>query len=150
MTDSDSDAIPTVRREQRDAIREEVVWMLNSACDDFGMCLVRKEDFDEAQCFRRDIEDWSALMDDLGWAVDDPRDSFEITLPWERLRRVLARLRDWTGTTLLAHGLGRLKGLDEEGHHERALLIGEACADIHMALPVEFVRTSHDCARSCR
>lgn len=152
MTGYEPDAQPTPKltRKQRDAIREEVVWMLNSACEDFGMCLVQKEDFDDAQRLRQDFEDWSALLDDLGWAADDPRDSFEITLPWERLHRVLRRLREWAGTTMLSHALGSLKGLDEDGQTKRAVIIGEACGDIHLALPVEFMRRAYDCPRRCR
>lgn len=43
----------------------------------------------EAQVLRQRYEDELRLLDDLGWSPEDKRESFELTIPIERLTRLL-------------------------------------------------------------
>lgn len=42
----------------------------------------------------REHRDYLRLLDDLGWALHDPRPHFPLTMPVEALGRTLARLAD--------------------------------------------------------
>lgn len=42
----------------------------------------------------REHRDYLRLLDDLGWAVQDPRPTFPITMPADALGRTLAQLAD--------------------------------------------------------
>lgn len=42
----------------------------------------------------REHRDYLRLLDDLGWAVHDPRPDFPLTMPVDALGRALARLAD--------------------------------------------------------
>ena len=42
----------------------------------------------------REHRDYLRLLDDLGWAVHDPRPGFPLTMPVEALGRTLAQLAD--------------------------------------------------------
>lgn len=45
-------------------------------------------------CGRALMADSLQLLDDLGWAEHDPRDSFELTMPQEALDTILDRFRE--------------------------------------------------------
>jgi len=53
-------------------------------------------DTDELNAHRiiREHRDYLRLLDDLGWAVHDPRPDFPLTMPVAALGRTLARLAD--------------------------------------------------------
>jgi hypothetical protein len=87
---SSSGARLTIDREQRAAIYEDVTNHL-SAIGDVDL-LIRRGELETAQRLRREFEEDLRLLDDLGWASDDPRTSFELTMQLPELARALARL----------------------------------------------------------
>jgi hypothetical protein len=117
-------------RRQRDAVRETVIWNLASACTDFEMSLVQREDYKHARRLRREIEDAAALLDHLGWEFQDLRESFELALPRKQLRRIAKRLKQSAANELFAHAIGLLKGLDEDEQYDRAVIVGRVCLEI--------------------
>ena len=143
---------PTARvsSEQRDAIREEVIWMLDIGSQDFRAALVQIEDFDDARRLRQHIEDWSALLDDLGWATRDPRQSFDLTLSGSVFTACSPDSVSGLERCCFGLAMESSQGPGEDAQSMRALIIAEACRDIRRSLPVAFDRTPYDCARRRR
>lgn len=94
------------------------------------MSLAQLEDYDGARRLRRELDDWAALLDGLGWKPHDSRESFKLSLPRKQLRRVARRLKKSATKDLFAHALGFLNGLDEDETYERAAIVGRVCVEI--------------------
>jgi hypothetical protein len=88
-------------RELRQAIYADVVTHL-SAIGDVHLML-EQDDFTSAQRLGREFQEDLRLLDDLGWAVDDPSESFKLTMPLEELARVVQRLHDRSAEALRAY-----------------------------------------------
>ena len=83
----------TIAREQRDRLRYEAIGQL-SAVGDIELCL-SGGNYGEARAYANRFRDDMRLLDDLGWAEDDGRESFELTMPPAQLRRTLRRYLTW-------------------------------------------------------
>jgi hypothetical protein len=92
-----------IDRKQREAIYEEVTDHL-SGLGDVHITL-RQGDHVTAQRLRREFDQDLRLLDDLGWAEDEPGESFELTMPADELARVIRRLHDYTASALHTHVL---------------------------------------------
>jgi len=95
-------------REQRDAVREEVVCDLSGIGD-----LTIAVDKGEVAAALRLRERFVAavwLLDDLGWAADDPRERFELTLAGDQLESALEHLQDNAAAVLREHVLDPYDG----------------------------------------
>jgi hypothetical protein len=92
-----------IDRKQREAIYEEVTDHL-SGLGDVHITL-RQGDHATAQRLRREFDQDLRLLDDLGWAEDDSRESFELTMQADELTRVIRRLHDYTASALRVHVL---------------------------------------------
>lgn len=117
-------------RQQRDAVRDTVIWNMTSACSDLELSLSRCHDYKEARRLRRELEDAARVLDDLGWRPDDARTSFELTLPRKRLLRIARRLKKTAASDLFAHALGFFNSRDEDEVYERAVIVGRVCVEI--------------------
>jgi hypothetical protein len=84
------DVSVTISAVQRNAIYDDVLHDLTGIGDIF-ICL-QEGDVESAQRMRRAYEADLCLLDDLGWAVQDPRERFELTLAPSVLARVCCRL----------------------------------------------------------
>jgi hypothetical protein len=87
-----------IDRQQRDAIYEEVTNHLTGLGD--VHINIRQGDYAAAQRLRREFEEDLRLLDDLGWAEDEPAESFELTMPTDELARVIRRLHASTAGAL--------------------------------------------------
>jgi hypothetical protein len=118
-----------IGRVQREAIYEEVLNHLNSIGDIPG--LIERGDYGTAQRLRREIERDLRLLDDLGWAEQDPGESFELTMASDELARTLERLhRDACGG-VCEHVL---RDKTEEQVTERHARAARACAAVLAAI----------------
>ena len=81
-----------IGREQRDAIYADVVNHLSGVGDIYEKLDVG--DVPYAQRLRREFEDDLRLLDDLGWAEQEPDESFDLTQAPDELERTVRRLRD--------------------------------------------------------
>lgn len=88
-------------REQRDAIHADVLNHLSGIGDLFMH--VEQGNYKTAQRLRREFEEDLRLLDDLGWAEDDPAESFELTMPRDQLARAMQRLHDRNAESLRAY-----------------------------------------------
>jgi len=114
-----------IDREQRSALHAELRTRL-SGVGDIHLLLERGDHAEArrlAAAFREDL----ALLDDLGWADEDPREHYELTMAPEALAAVAARLHRESAGFLATH-LARPR--DEEALAERSLKATEACASI--------------------
>ena len=82
----------TLTRDERDALRADVVFELGSV-DELGRA-ARAGTATAAKAIRHLFEEDMRLLDDLGWAEDDERESFTLTMPLEQLKAVLQRFCD--------------------------------------------------------
>jgi hypothetical protein len=110
-----------VTRAERDAVRGEVLTDLTALGD--LTVLVDAGEYANARKHRARFEDGLALLDDLGWEDDDPRDEFELTLAPECLERAVRNLQD-NALSTLAEYVGA--GFEERDLADRASVAAEA------------------------
>ncbi len=89
----------TINREQRDGLYELVRNHLGSVGDLFD-ALERDKDFAKAEQLGHEFTEDLRLLEDIGWAEDEGRDSFELTMPAHDLMEVLQRLHGEAGLVL--------------------------------------------------
>ena len=75
---------PLVSSEHRDALHGAALFNVEGTADDVVRVL-GKGDVEEALRLRQRIEDGFRLLDDLGWHPLDGRETYELTMPAERL-----------------------------------------------------------------
>lgn len=101
-----------IDREQRDAISADVMNHLSGVGDIYEKLDVG--DAPHTQRLRRDLKDDLRLLDDLGWAEQEPAESFDLTHPPVELERTVRRLRDDA-----THGL-QIATVNQKGEQEAA------------------------------
>jgi hypothetical protein len=89
----------TITQEQRDGIYELVRNHLGSVGDLFD-ALERDRDFATAARLGLEFSEDFELLEDIGWAEDEGRDSFVLTMPGHDLMEVLQRLHGEAGMVL--------------------------------------------------
>jgi hypothetical protein len=87
-----------IDRQQREAVYEEVINHLTGLGD--VHINIQRGDYATARRLRREFEEDLRLLDDLGWAKDQPAESFELTIPSDELARVIRRLHAYTADAL--------------------------------------------------
>jgi hypothetical protein len=117
---------------QREGIYELVRNHLGSI-EDFWVALERTRDFATAERLGREFAEDFRLMEDIGWAPDDQRGAFVLTMPEEELARVLQRLHGEAVQVLIEHG-AEAQASREDAEARRRLQLGyEACQEILLA-----------------
>jgi len=99
----------TIRRRERDALWELTFTLLASVGDAFSA--VDAGRVSEARELRLRFRDLMRLLDDIGWAVEDPGEEYALTKP-EALMRALLHLHERASVLLREHAEGR--GIDPE------------------------------------
>jgi len=118
--------------DQREGIYELVRNHLGSI-EDFWVALERTRDFATAERLGREFAEDFRLLEDIGWAPDDQRGAFVITLPDEALAPVLQRLHREAVQVLIEHG-AEAQASREDAETRRRLQLGyEACQEILLA-----------------
>lgn len=81
----------TIGRQERDALH----YVARGWLEDWWMPegLLRHNKVEAALAERRDLERLFRLLDDLGWALADPRESFTLTMPDTELSTLLSGFR---------------------------------------------------------
>jgi hypothetical protein len=68
--------------------------------EDFWVALERTRDFARAERLGREFAEDFRLLEDIGWAPDEPGETFALTLPAEELAALARRLREEAGQVL--------------------------------------------------
>jgi hypothetical protein len=120
----------TLTRRERDAVRETLIWNITSACSDLEMSLAQHKDYREARRLRREIEDNTDLLDNLGWKPRDSRTSFELTFRVSDYAESRDGLRRALPKDLFAHALDFFNEPEASETYERAVIVGRVCLEI--------------------
>ena len=118
----------TIDRERRDALYELVLNHVNS----LGDLWVAMEERDFAKAERLGIEygEDLRLMQDLGWAEEDDRESVDLTMPSHDLMELLGRLRGEAESVLTGSTCVRMLQAEEENARERYRRAKVACEEL--------------------
>jgi hypothetical protein len=115
----------TINREQRDGLYELVRNHLGSVGDLFD-ALERDRDFVTAERLGLEFGEDFRLLEDIGWAEDEGRASFELTLSAHDLMELLQRLHGEAGMVLAGAGVSR----EDAETNERFRQGYEACEKV--------------------
>jgi hypothetical protein len=91
-----------INHEQRNGVYELVRNHLGSVGDLWDM--LEGRDFAGAERYGIELGEDIRLLEDIGWAEDDSRSEFELTMPPHDLMEVLQRLRGEAGMVLAEAG----------------------------------------------
>ncbi|MBB4662889.1 hypothetical protein [Conexibacter arvalis] len=100
----------TIGRRERDALWELTFTLLASVGDIFSA--VDAGRVIEARELRLRFWDLMGLLDDIGWAVEDPGEEYALTMEPEALMRALLHLQERASVLLREHAEGR--GIEPE------------------------------------
>ncbi|HKI86033.1 MAG TPA: hypothetical protein VKA53_04735 [Thermoanaerobaculia bacterium] len=93
------DTTTTIDRAQREGLYELIRNHLGSI-EDFFVALERTRDFAKAERLGLEFAEDFRLLQDIGWAERDERETFELTMPPPELMRALNRLHDEAAAVL--------------------------------------------------
>jgi hypothetical protein len=96
--------------------------------------LERDKDFATAARLGLEFGEDFDLLDDIGWAEDEGRESFELTRPVHDLTELLKRLHGEAEQVLQGKGSGRQAREDDQATEERYLRGLDACEELLIAL----------------
>ena len=118
----------TIDRERRDALYELVLNHVNSV----GDLWVAMEERDFAKAERLGIEygEDLRLMQDLGWAEEDGRESIALTMPSHDLMELLGRLQGEAESVLTGSACVRMLQAEEENARERYRRAKATCEEL--------------------
>jgi hypothetical protein len=119
-----------VGRELRDPLRMAALLELSNGAEEMDCALTQENAADMVECRAR-FEAAARLLDDLGWAENDKRQGFGITIGTDRLTPLLARIDQTTTHALVGYARmlkaspSRLETPRER--HDRLVAIREYC-----------------------
>jgi hypothetical protein len=93
------DVTATIDRHQRDGLYELIRNHLGSV-GDLWRALEDEKDFAKAERLGHQFAEDIRLLADIGWEVEDDRESFELTMPPQELTPALMRLHDEAAAVL--------------------------------------------------
>lgn len=118
--------VTTIDQDQREGIYELVRNHLGSI-EDFFVALERTRDFAKAERLALEFAEDFHLLRDIGWADDEDREAFELTMPAPDLSRLLQRLHTEAVPALFESG-GEAESSRADAVTDRRLRLGyEAC-----------------------
>jgi hypothetical protein len=116
----------TIDRDQRAGIYELVCNHLYSI-DDLWTALGRSRDYATAERLGLEFGEDFRLLHDIGWAAEDDRESFELTVPRHDLMELLKRLHGEAEHVLAGSPTEREAAEDDARANERFLAGRDAC-----------------------
>lgn len=125
--------VTTIDRDQREGLYELVRNHLG-AVEDFWIALERTRDFAKAERLGLEFAEDFRLLQDIGWAEREERETFELTMPAHDLMELLARLRGEAGAVLEESPDERREREEDEATRERFLAGLDACAELLLAI----------------
>ncbi len=123
----------TINREQRDGLYELIRNHLGSVGDLFD-ALERDEDFATAERLGLEFAEDFRLLADIGWAGEEGRQSFELTMPVHDLMELVKRLHGEAEQVLVGKGDERQSREAERATDERYLRGLDACEELLVRL----------------
>jgi hypothetical protein len=127
------DTTITIDRDQRAGIYELVCNHLYSI-DDLWTALGRSRDYATAERLGLEFGEDFRLLHDIGWAADDDRESFELTMPPHDLMELLKRLHGEAEHVLSGSPTEREAEEDDAKTNERFQAGFNACEALLAAL----------------
>lgn len=112
----------TITKEQRDGLYELVRHHLYSI-DDLWTAFGRSRDYATAERLAIEFGEDFRLLTDIGWAANDDRASFELTMPPLDLTEALRRLRTEAETVLVESGTER-EASEDDARTDRRFQVG--------------------------
>ena len=118
----------TIDRERRDALYELVLNHVNSIGDLW--VAMEEQDFAKAERLGLEYGEDLRLMQDLGWAEEDGRESVDLTMAPHDLMELLGRLRGEAESVLAGSACVRILQAEEENARERYRRAKAACEEL--------------------
>jgi hypothetical protein len=119
----------TITKDQRDGLYELVRHHLYSI-DDLWIAFGRSRDYATAERLGIEFGEDFRLLVDIGWAADDDRKSFELTMPPLDLIELLRRLHTEAEKVLVESGTEREASEEDARTDERFQIGHDACEKI--------------------
>jgi hypothetical protein len=119
----------TITKEQRDGLYELVRHHLYSI-EDLWTAFGRSRDYTTAERLALEFGEDFRLLTDIGWAADDNRERFELTMPPLDLTELLRRLRAEAEKVLVESGTEREASEDDARTDERFQIGHDACEKV--------------------
>ena len=119
----------TITKEQRDGLYELVRHHLYSI-EDLWIAFGRSRDFATAERLGVEYGEDFRLLADIGWAADDDRESFELTMPPLDLTEALRRLHVEAEKVLVESGTEREANEDDAKTDQRFRVGHDACEKV--------------------
>ena len=119
----------TINKEQRDGLYELVRHHLYSI-EDLWIAFGRSRDYATAERLALEFGEDFRLLADIGWAADDDRERFELTMPPLDLTELLRRLRAEAEKVLVESGTEREASEDDARTDERFQIGHDACEKV--------------------
>lgn len=123
----------TISGPQRNGLYELVRNHLGSV-GDLWDALERDKDFATAARLGLEFGEDFELLEGIGWADDEGRESFELTMPVHDLTELLKRLHDEAEEVLVGKGTERQAREDDRATEERYLRGLDACEELLVKL----------------
>jgi hypothetical protein len=118
-----------INADQREGLYELVRNHLGSI-EDFWVAMERTEDFAVAERLGREFAEDFRLLEEIGWASDDPREEFALTMAADELVPLLKRLHEEADQILVEHGSEARSSREDAETHLRFHLGYEACEKV--------------------
>lgn len=119
----------TITKDQRDGLYELVRHHLYSI-EDLWIAFGRSRDYATAERLALEFGEDFRLLTDIGWAADDDRASFELTMPPLDLTELLRRLHAEAKKVLVESGTEREASEDDARTDERFQIGHDACEKV--------------------
>ena len=116
----------TINRSQRAGLYELIHNHLYGV-EDFWIAFSRSRDYATAERLGIEFGEDFRLLADIGWAADDDRESFELTMPPHDLMEALRRLSGEAEHVLTESGTEREAAREDERTNERFRAGRDAC-----------------------
>jgi hypothetical protein len=123
------DSTATITGEQRAGIYELVCNHLYGI-EDLWTALGRSRDYATAERLGLEFGEDFRLLADIGWAAEDDRESFELSMPPLDLMEVLRRLRSEAEKVLVESGTEREASEEDSKTNERFQIGHDACETV--------------------
>lgn len=119
----------TITKAQRDGLYELVRHHLYSI-EDLWIAFGRSRDYAAAQRLALEFGEDFRLLTDIGWAADDDRKSFELTMPPLDLTELLRRLHAEADKVLVESGTEQKASEEDAKTNERFQIGHDACEKV--------------------
>lgn len=119
----------TITKAQRDGLYELVRHHLYSI-EDLWIAFGRSRDYAAAERLALEFGEDFRLLTDIGWAADDDRKSFELTMPPLDLTELLRRLHAEADKVLVESGTEQKASEEDAKTNERFQIGHDACEKV--------------------